>query len=379
MKPELDTSASARSPLYRRAAESLRRRIVAGEFAPGEKLPTVRVLARENDIPVPTMGRAVRYLSEIGVLYNRPPVGTFVRAHGGEFRRVGIYLTRTPAKPDMRFYAELVAHLLQQFSTEGVEARVFYDDRGEQENQTTPWPPLAEAVRNGEIEALAVPLANKCVLNWSYKLGVPAACCGAAKIAGYEAIGWNFTPWCEALAEEFRRRGMRRVGLLSSVPDGINWVGLPQFTRQFLTCMEAHRIDCPPEWRLVPDAEFPYAGGHVEWGHRNGLRFLKFPDRPDALVVFPDIVAVGVISGILESGADALGKTRLFVHCHPDSPIYLPVPCTVFGDSIAENARALIAALHRAAVGEPPARNDNDCFIRDVVPQPVEYQETMAK
>jgi GntR family transcriptional regulator len=64
---------------YRRIAEDLRRRILSGELASGEQLPTHESLAEQWQTTGMTVRRALAELTREGLTETRPTVGTFVR------------------------------------------------------------------------------------------------------------------------------------------------------------------------------------------------------------------------------------------------------------------------------------------------------------
>jgi DNA-binding GntR family transcriptional regulator len=64
------------------AAEALGRRIAAGEFRPGERLPPARLIAAQHAVSMSTLTRAVGFLQARGVVrvvYRR---GTYVTRPG---------------------------------------------------------------------------------------------------------------------------------------------------------------------------------------------------------------------------------------------------------------------------------------------------------
>lgn len=67
-----------RLPLYLQIAEALRRRIAAGELAPGDRLPPVRELAREWGCTPGTVGRAYAELRREGLVVGHRGGGTRV-------------------------------------------------------------------------------------------------------------------------------------------------------------------------------------------------------------------------------------------------------------------------------------------------------------
>ncbi|WP_460957570.1 GntR family transcriptional regulator [Parasphingorhabdus pacifica] len=66
-------------PASRHVAEALQGRISAGEFGPGDQLPTYRQLASEYDVAVNTALAAVRVLRDAGTVTIRPNAGAYVR------------------------------------------------------------------------------------------------------------------------------------------------------------------------------------------------------------------------------------------------------------------------------------------------------------
>lgn len=65
-------------PLYLQIAESIRRRIAASELKPGDKLPSVRDLARQWDCTSGTVNRAYALLTQEGLVVGRRGGGTHV-------------------------------------------------------------------------------------------------------------------------------------------------------------------------------------------------------------------------------------------------------------------------------------------------------------
>lgn len=63
-------------------AEMLRARIVAGEWAPGEQLPSELSLAEETGVSRPTVRAALRNLAASGLVRVRQGAGTFVAPRG---------------------------------------------------------------------------------------------------------------------------------------------------------------------------------------------------------------------------------------------------------------------------------------------------------
>jgi len=69
---------SGEAPMYRQIVDRLWLEIVTGTVETGERLPTVRQMSIELNLPPATVTRAYRELEMLGVLVTRPGHGTFV-------------------------------------------------------------------------------------------------------------------------------------------------------------------------------------------------------------------------------------------------------------------------------------------------------------
>lgn len=81
-----DSSRSPNRPPSRRIAEELRAAIEAGQLAPGDKLPSERVLAQQYGAARNTAREAIRLLAEEGLVTARHGSGVFVREPQRLFR-----------------------------------------------------------------------------------------------------------------------------------------------------------------------------------------------------------------------------------------------------------------------------------------------------
>ncbi len=70
-------------PVYLQIVQQLERRIASGQMAPGEGLPSVRVMASELGINPNTVVRAYRELENRGLVETRHGQGSFVAQGAG--------------------------------------------------------------------------------------------------------------------------------------------------------------------------------------------------------------------------------------------------------------------------------------------------------
>ncbi|WP_433414980.1 GntR family transcriptional regulator [Microtetraspora malaysiensis] len=82
-------------PVYKQVARALRERIDRGELQPGRVLPSEQHLQQEFGAARDTIRRAIRHLTELGLVHTVPGRGTFVRAG----------TTTVTGEPGMRVFA----------------------------------------------------------------------------------------------------------------------------------------------------------------------------------------------------------------------------------------------------------------------------------
>lgn len=69
----------SRVPSYRQLADLIRARIEAGEWEPGEPIPSETSLVQESGLARGTVRHAVQVLRDEGVVVTVPGRGTFVK------------------------------------------------------------------------------------------------------------------------------------------------------------------------------------------------------------------------------------------------------------------------------------------------------------
>ena len=76
-----------RKQLYEQLIDNIRKLILSGEIGPGEKLPSVRSLAKELCINPNTIQKAYNELERQGVILTLPGRGSVVLAETGDLRK----------------------------------------------------------------------------------------------------------------------------------------------------------------------------------------------------------------------------------------------------------------------------------------------------
>ncbi|GAA0429659.1 TetR/AcrR family transcriptional regulator C-terminal domain-containing protein [Streptomyces luteireticuli] len=75
------------APPYQRIADDIRRRIAAGDLAPGDRIPSTRRIAQDWGVALATAARALTTLQQEGLIQARPRVGSVVAPREPAARR----------------------------------------------------------------------------------------------------------------------------------------------------------------------------------------------------------------------------------------------------------------------------------------------------
>ncbi len=80
-------SNTSNQPIYEQIVSQIKRRIVSGELAPGEALPSIRALAKDLRISVITTKRAYEELEREGLIVTAAGRGSFVAERNAQWLR----------------------------------------------------------------------------------------------------------------------------------------------------------------------------------------------------------------------------------------------------------------------------------------------------
>jgi len=75
---ELFLSNSDRTPMYGQIVEQVTAKVLAGDWLPGQAIPSIRQLAAGSRVSVITVKRAYLELERAGIIVTRPGKGSFV-------------------------------------------------------------------------------------------------------------------------------------------------------------------------------------------------------------------------------------------------------------------------------------------------------------
>jgi DNA-binding LacI/PurR family transcriptional regulator len=352
--------------------DELRAAILGGQIAPGSNLPSTQELAVRWGSPVANVHAALTTLAKEGLLVRVPGVGTVVNRPEARLERVALYSrTNALAHEETAFERAVLSELSADLGRRGVGVEVLVDPRP-MEAQGTELEALARMASERKVQAVIAACVAPEHVVWLRKLPVVTAFVSSLPLRN--AVRIDPQPFVEASLRILQRQGCRRVALITSwasqAPGRVQPFGvLANPLDRFAAQAQELGLETRAEWLVTPASEIP-AEDYEAFGHQAFRKLWAAADRPEALIVFTDFVARGVLHGVLESGARIPGQLRLVLHRNAELPYYCPVPATFVELSVREAARELIKLVEGQFRGEPahPVTLSFSAFEHEVSP-----------
>jgi len=338
-------------PLHRQVEEYVRARIEAGEYAPGSRLPSNPALAKLTGTSVFTVQTALARLAKDGLLDRQAKKATIVAGEKKVLTCAGIFLSRPLENQNLRFFQVLHSLLREKLKEAKVNTIVWTDDRPESEQHQI-LPAVKRALERREVQALIVPLMYGTNKEWLQVSGVPTAALGFT-LEGLKTTIKTSTH--QAITQGLRymkKQGCRSVGMISGlhvrkdrhVPDAVF-----EFYDEFMAAARRLGLKVKNNWVLAPDA--PTDRPEV-YGYEQFNKLWEQAERPEGLVVFPDLVARGVLTAVLAQGVKVPTDLQLLLHTNSEIPYPCPVPAAQFTMKVEEVADELIGMIRRQFEGQ---------------------------
>ena len=323
MEYSIDPARDARQPAYRRIAEGLRDEILAEKLKPGTKLPATDELATIWKTSVFTTHKALVALVKEGWVQRLHGSGTYVAQPKNRFFCAGIYhgadICSNRQPPFVRSVHE---SLLEQLGRKKKEVLIFLDARP-QKDQTTILPALADAIQKRRIQCLVAPTINTANFPALTKLALPIAF--VAYSGSANRVNFDEETLLRQGAHALKVQGCKSVGIISPLnPRHENAGPFGKFFNHFEKALRDEGLKTRDEWIFSPSAHEYEKHGYASFQKLWALR-----EKPDGLIVYPDVVANGAITAILEIGMESVTRQVKFVfHRNAHTNFLCPFPVT---------------------------------------------------
>jgi DNA-binding LacI/PurR family transcriptional regulator len=323
--------------LHVQVAQLVRARIESGEYLPGARLPSTSQLAKMTGTSVFTVQTALSRLAKEGLLNRIDKRGTFVAGERPALSRVAIYFNRPFHYPFLNFYSVLAQELKSQYAARGTGVEIFMDERPEDEQGTAP-ALLLKAVARRDVQAVVAPLISKVNLSWLSELSVPVALADGNELHSNRMRNQT-RQFLELSLGALAEQGCTSLGVISSLclradgqhPREVN------FYRELVDVAHDCGLRIQDEWLRFPQ-EFELL--HANFGYRQFLKLWQLSEKPDGLLVWPDVVASGVVTAVLESGVRVPEDLKLVLSANDQLPYPCPIPAKFAVLRVAQYARA---------------------------------------
>lgn len=347
MSDTLSGRKSCRPPVKReKIVRDLRRLIVSGKLAPGERLPTHKELARRFNAESQTICDVMRVLAEDGFIETRHRQGSFVVPHPPHLTQ---FAFAYPFNPDV-MPSQLYRAIHDEAERwQNPERRVlsFYDV-GTHWEAGGDYDRLLRMVESQRLAGLifaATPFALHFAKSPLVTMpGLPRVAIEAAPDAnGFPAVYPDLGAFLPKAFEHLATRGCRRLAVVQIPGDdkpGDALARVPPLAAQ-------HGLRVEPEWI---QAVSPSAGSWIQQLGRLLMRGAP-GERPDGLVIADDNLVPELTAGLAESGVRDL---QVVAHTNFPYPTPSAVPVTRLGYDVAQLVTTCMERIDQQRRGETP-------------------------
>ena len=332
--------------LQHQLTDFLRTLIRRGALAENTRLPTLHELSALWRTNYFTVQAALAPLVREGLIIRRPRLGTFVQSPARTLSMIGLYhnhCLRDNFQDD--FAARVNTILYRRFSESGTTCVAWFDRR---QHKGTPLPELREALRGRMVQGIIVTSAGVLERNWLSRLTVPVA----------DSVGVDMAHMAVRGLDALVDAGCRRLAVLSHILRSRDAAGDPLdsgFYEAFRRQAAARGVSVDPRWVLASNPR-TFPENLEQYGYERFRSLWRQRKRPDGLLVFPDTVAKGVLTAVIESRIKVPEELQLAFHRNEEMEIFSPVPVHWLTISIKQYTDALIEQLRQQLEGKPAPR-----------------------
>lgn len=327
--------------------DHVRSLIVSGELGVGMAFPSTRELSSEWKIPTTIVHGALSDLVLERYLIRRQGKGTFVADRISRLRSVGLYLGINQfSDPARWFIRSMLVELTAQLQGRGISAHPWTDTRSPDERNVM-WGELETATQRGQMQGVILLDCTDRILKWAPSLPVPLAAIAPARIP----FGVSNDPkqMLEVSLEKLAQSGCRSVGLITNHP--VNDAYESYYAR-FLDICKRLGLKIRNSWIRAPKPKTLEGFAMTRFGYDQFLEIWKQKERPDGLLVEPDIVVEGVIGAVLQTGVKVPEQMKFVFHRNESHQYLCPFPVTQLVTSEKAHASALIDQLEKQVSGQ---------------------------
>lgn len=304
--PQLKSSNNKRTAIL----DTLRQRIVAGEWAPGSRLPIRAELEQEFGVSGFTMQRALDQLNRDGFTYGKRRWGTFVAENPPHLSRYGIVFPGRPGNLPVwvRFWTALVNEAANVQESISRQMPVFYGVDGHLDSED--YQRLLQELRHQRLAGLIFPSFPHALTDTPVMLdpGLPRVA-----IMGPDERGAHITPlvldwpsFMDKALDYLAARGRRRIAMLMAPSER------REFAEQFQRASAARQMETRPYWVQQISQIAPQGAQACVHLLLRGTA----EERPDGLIIADDNLVEYAMAGAMDAGVQLGRDVDVVAHCN---------------------------------------------------------------
>lgn len=335
---------SARSKVDQ-VKDRLRALIYLGKLPAGHRLPPERELAKQFAVSTPTLNKAMAALEADGLLDRTVGRGTFVREGVVAGGTVAVVFDFRHMAKGVPFYETLMNSLLDEVSRHKMRPQ-FILGRGDSDEAFSQSLELASPLWR-QVAGVIMLASRKRFEDEMARNGKPVVIISTFQ-EGRRLVRFDYPAMVRMSCEHLAAKGYRKVGLITDAGDAPGMDGA-ETLRSFNTVTDALGMTVKSQWRMLNTNTSPADGRlamHQLW---------KGPDRPRAILVSDENIAVGVGQAMLELGIRCPEDLAVISHRTTGVKMAMPVRFTLCSFALAEVCAAAWSFLDRLIAGDPEA------------------------
>jgi DNA-binding LacI/PurR family transcriptional regulator len=332
---------------HRTIIRALRNQIVSGRMHPGARLPTRVELERRYRAGPMTVQRALDRLSRDGFVVAQGRRGTFVAPRPPHLSRYAMVLPVAGPKASLMF-ASLLQATGEIQQAQHVTILPYYNVNGRPDSED--YQRLVDEVRTHRLAGVI--FTTRPILLEDTPLitepGIPRVGIMAPHPEQtMPAITHDFECFYSSAAAELRRRGRKRIALISACNVSAHATQLTE--ELFVRCCRARGLMTRECWMQGVNTT-------SDWSAVRAMQLLmdNKANRPDGLIISDDNLVEHATRGLALAGVSIPKQLDVIAHCNYPARPSASMPVTFLGFDARQVLRACFDSLDQQRKGQKP-------------------------
>ncbi|MGE5351924.1 MAG: GntR family transcriptional regulator [Acidobacteriota bacterium] len=339
-------------PLYEQIADNIKDKIVRGELKPGEQVASQNELVKEYGVSLITVKKALSNLVSDGTLFTRQGKGTFVSA--SESKKVDLSARKTigVVLRDLKHsFFSMVVHGIEERTTELGYNLLLSTSSNNLEKEEAQIDHFRKLDVDGLIIAsLSLQYQATDYIQKLHRQNFPYVMVSYMHDPQYWYVGSDQEYGGYIATEHLIKLGYRKIGYLHAEKGNL----LSEVRKNGF-------------YRALTDYAVPYNGGFIyhletnkekkiidrfDQGYKFGKVFSSLKNKPEALFIYSDIVALGFEKALLEKGIRIPDDIAIVSFDDILQAAYSPVPLTTVHQPAEKIGRMAVDVIQRRILNQ---------------------------